>query len=49
MLVPVSQEEVVMAAEVDGEIALLPTRLHHGLGGQHLVLLESCVLIAAGP
>jgi hypothetical protein len=49
MLVAVSQEEVDMAAEADGEMAILPARLHHGSGGQYLVLLESCILIAAGP
>ncbi len=49
MLVAVIQEEVDMAAKEDGEMASLPARLYNGSGGQYLVLLESCIPIAAGP
>ncbi len=41
--------EVELVPEADGAVALLPARLHHGLGGKYLVLLEDCILIAVGP
>ncbi len=43
------QSAMDMETEANGEMALLPARLHPGQGGEYLVLSEGCVPIAAGP
>ena len=49
VLVAIDKAAMDMETEANGEMALLPARLHPGQGGEYSVLLEGCIPIAAGP